>query len=56
MTCPTCAVELTIGDWPFCPHGVGHANVNGDDWPGGKTFENLGHEPVTLYSRSELRR
>lgn len=32
------------------------AGVNQDSWEGGKTFENLGHEPVTLYSRSELKR
>jgi hypothetical protein len=31
--------------------------VHGDDkFIGGKTFENLGHEPVTVYSRSELKR
>lgn len=32
------------------------AGVRDDAWPGGKTFDNLGPEPVTLYSRSELRR
>ncbi len=25
-------------------------------WPGGKTFENLGHEPQTFYSPHELQR
>lgn len=31
--------------------------VHGDDqFIGGKTFENLGHEPVTVYSRAELKR
>jgi hypothetical protein len=31
--------------------------VHGDDaFIGGKTFENLGHEPVTVYSRAELNR
>lgn len=28
----------------------------GDEFPGGKTFYNLGHEPVTVYSKSELNR
>jgi hypothetical protein len=33
------------------------ANIHGDDqFIGGKTFENLGHEPVTVHSRSELKR
>ncbi len=31
MTCDRCGVELHIGDYPFCPHGVGHANVIGDE-------------------------
>lgn len=21
-TCDTCGAEYTIGDWPYCPHGV----------------------------------
>jgi len=32
------------------------AAVRDDHWPGGRTFENLGHEPVTVFSRSELKR
>lgn len=48
--CPQCA-SATERVW--CGHS---ASVNGDEWPGGKTFENLGNEPVTLYSKSELRR
>lgn len=32
------------------------AAVAGDEFPGGQTFENLGHDPVTVYSRSELKR
>lgn len=32
------------------------ASVAQDSWEGGKTFENLGHDPVTVYSRSELKR
>jgi len=32
------------------------AAVIDDSWPGGKTFENLGHDPVTFYSKSDYRR
>lgn len=57
MTCPACGQPLTIGDYPFCPHGRGHNAIETDErWIGGRVFENLGHEPVTLYSRSELKR
>ena len=36
---------------------LGHAAAVIDDtWVGGKTFENLGHEPVTCYSRTEYKR
>lgn len=31
------------------------AAVIDDSWPGGKTFENLGPEPVTCHSRSEFK-
>lgn len=30
--------------------------IIGDDIPGGMTLDNLGHEPVTVYSRTELKR
>lgn len=57
MTCQQCGAPLQIGSWPFCPHGpTRNFSVIGDDWPGGKTFENLGHEPVTLYSKTEWKR
>lgn len=33
------------------------AAIHGDDgFIGGRTYENLGHRPVTVYSRSELKR
>lgn len=32
------------------------ARVVGDDIPGGLTLENVGHEPVTVYSHAERRR
>jgi hypothetical protein len=35
--------------------GRSHA-VIGDDIIGGETLENVGHEPVTFYSKSEKRR
>jgi hypothetical protein len=58
MICPSCGAELVVGSWPFCPDHTrgGSYNAQPNDWPGGKTFENLGGQPVTLYSRSELRR
>lgn len=37
--------------------GTRSAVVQGDDpFVGGKTFENLGHHPVTVYSRAEYKR
>ena len=58
--CPTCGRCLQVGDWPFCGRGRDHApasvTVMGDEFPGGKTFEHLDHEPITVYSKSELQR
>lgn len=54
--CEKCGAELRMGEWAFCPHGRGTYGAQSDDWPGGKTFENLGPQEITLYSRSELRR
>jgi hypothetical protein len=54
--CERCNRDLSVGEWPFCPHGFGVNGVEQDGWPGGRTFENLGPGEVTLYSRSELRR
>lgn len=57
MTCPCCGHEIAIGDWPFCPdHTPGTSNARQDAFIGGLTLENLGPTPVTVYSRSELRR
>jgi hypothetical protein len=69
--CPTCGwvkadcyqprVKTTV----LCPDGHetdivyvgGAAAVHGDDkYIGGLTLENLAHEPVTVYSRSEYKR
>jgi hypothetical protein len=49
--CPQCGVN-TVREW-----NPSRVAVHGDDgFIGGKTFENMGHEPVTVYSRSEYRR
>lgn len=53
MTCDKCGFELHVGDYPFCPHARGSQSVIGDEWPGGKTFENGFESPQTFYSRSE---
>jgi hypothetical protein len=63
VTCERCGGELAtgahgVGACPLEPQRVRHqralaANVT---WPGGRTFENLGNEPVTLYSPAELQR
>jgi hypothetical protein len=49
--CPTCG-GATERLWSQ-PRG-GHF-VIGDEFVGGRTYHNLGHEPVTIQSRSELR-
>lgn len=56
MTCEKCGIPIAIGDYPFCPHGVG-AGVKHPDvtYPGGLTLHNLGPEPVTVYSETERR-
>ena len=67
--CCACAwqddIFVPVGTHPPCPQCGGQterlwsgtsAGVTQDSWEGGKTFENLGHDPVTLYSRSELKR
>ena len=47
--CPTCGAE-TQRIWK------GSRQVIGDEWPGGKTFEHITHEPITVYSKTELKR
>ncbi len=56
MTCASCGRELTIGQWPFCPHGIpaGNAIQTDEAFIGGQTIENMGHTPVTVYSRQEF--
>lgn len=57
MTCERCGAELVIGEFPFCPHGRAIVGRGADvTWPGGKTFENLGDQPMTFYSPAEKTR
>ena len=61
--CLKCGRVLEIGDYPLgCggephKHGAPIAGRGADvTWPGGKTFENLGNEPMTFYSPAEKSR
>ena len=56
MTCDRCGTALTVGDWPFCPHGTYRGTVISDSIPGGQLIENLGPEPVRVYSETERRK
>lgn len=49
-------MAISLGDWPFCPHGSGHSNVNGDEIPGGFVQENFGPTPEVFYSKSDMAR
>lgn len=53
--CPRCGVVFHISDWPFCPHGQPSGSIIGDEIPGGQVIENLGHEPMTFYSKKAIR-
>jgi hypothetical protein len=50
--CPSCG-GATERLWS-APRGGGHF-VIGDEFVGGRVYNNLGHEPVTIQSRSELK-
>jgi hypothetical protein len=54
--CDRCGATIRVGEWPFCPHGFGVNNVVDDTIIGGERNENVAHEPVTFYSKSEKRR
>ena len=53
---------MQIGEWPFCDgqkggHGpVRNFTIQPDDFPGGRVFENIDTKPITVYSRSQLKR
>lgn len=54
--CEQCGHEISVSDWPFCPHGPSRLATIGDDIPGGKWFENGWSVPRKFYSHSEHRR
>lgn len=60
--CLKCGRVLEIGDYPYCKgtpedHGAPITGRGADvTWPGGRTFENLGDQPVTFYSPAEKAR
>lgn len=39
-TCEKCGKELVIGEFPFCPHGIGVGGVVDDSIPGGILIKN----------------
>ena len=58
-TCEKCGVTYAVGSWPFCKggHGRAQSSIQTDEaWIGGKWIENLGHEPVLVTSRQDLKR
>lgn len=58
ITCPACGVTYGVGGFPFCKggHGTYALNVIDDQIEGGpRFFENFGHEPVWIGSKSEWR-
>lgn len=57
-TCPACGVTYGIGASPWCKdgHSGGVNYVEAVTWPGGRWFENLGHEPVRCDSPADLKR
>lgn len=55
-TCDKCGAEYAIGDWPFCPHGRYRGTVVSDSIPGGQLIENLGPDPIRVYSETERRK
>jgi len=55
--CPKCGATVTVGEWPFCPHGFGgRYSCIPDDYGRDITVENMGHTPVTYRTRSERKR
>jgi hypothetical protein len=61
VPCERCGAEYEIGDYPFCKgrpsdHGPMRQAIQTDEaFIGGKVIENLGTEPVTVYSRTEFK-
>lgn len=60
VECQICHQGYAIGDYPFCRPGRGHGRARSaiqtnEAFIGGLTIENLGHDPVTVYSRDEFK-
>lgn len=55
-TCSKCGRAVGAGEFPFCPHGLGHAAIARDEIPGGVVVENYGPHPMRFDSHSERRR
>ena len=63
MVCDRCGGPISLGSWPFCRPGRGHdpfiaknLAVIDDSIPGGWRIENMSHEPITFYSKSDYKR
>lgn len=65
MTCEVCGLESlrkiyvgAVGMCPSCHAGTKASNdahaIITDDIPGGQIIENLGHEPMTFYSKKAI--
>ncbi len=55
--CTSCGKTLTVGEWPWCPHGMSTApSVIGDDIPGGFVQEHFGDKPEVFYSKKDMAR
>lgn len=57
--CDECGVRIVAPMWPFCPHGrtdgsEERSSYVPDEIPGGMVLENVGPEPVTVYSYTEM--
>jgi hypothetical protein len=57
MTCDKCGSAVSVGEWPWCPHGFGLPNVIDDQLEGGpRLFETMGPQDVWIESKSQWRR
>ena len=57
-TCEKCGATVQPGEWPWCPHGFPErplAVIDDSIIGGARMFENLGHEPVWIETKSQLR-
>ena len=53
MNCDKCGAEISIGEWPFCPHGM--MTHFGDEPLTPYIDHNLGPEPIEIRTRGERR-